>query len=497
MQKQITSLLAGVLTFLIFACSDENPTVFPAERIADNSSSFFINELSSSEIVISSSSNFEASSSSWEPYSYGELIDNRDRHVYKTIKIGDQTWMAENLNFDYHNRMASVLALTLPSLCYNNSRDSCAKYGRLYSWSTAMDSAAVYGQTGIGCGIWRDGLQGSCKNDAYNYTRGACPENWHIPNESDINNFIKFAKESPKNIERLNHYWLYGENENTKYELLSQYVFFWSSIESDSSKAMALGVIEKNFNQFDAQKQSFYFIRCVKDEKPLIVSDYGTMTDERDGQVYKTVKIGNQWWMAENLNYAYIDSIETDYNRYDSASVCYNNAPDSCAKYGRLYMWDAAMDCKNNDCFTYHTEDSKSRGICPEKWHIPSVNEWKILIGHANNLSTNLKSTSDWLDDGNGSDVFGFNLLPAGFVNMDHPKEYRYIGNVPNLGTSLESAGRYTYFATQLEWTLCIPPLCDAPEGTYVFSVSSKDSQVIFERMEKNYAVSVRCVKDE
>ena len=201
--------------------------------------------------------------------------------------------------------------------------------------------------------------------------------------------------------------------------------------------------------------------------------------------------------MAENLNYAYIDSIETDYNRYDSASVCYNNAPDSCAKYGRLYMWDAAMDCKNNDCFTYHTEDSKSRGICPEKWHIPSVNEWKILIGHANNLSTNLKSTSDWLDDGNGSDVFGFNLLPAGFVNMDHPKEYRYIGNVPNLGTSLESAGRYTYFATQLEWTLCIPPLCDAPEGTYVFSVSSKDSQVIFERMEKNYAVSVRCVKDE
>lgn len=155
--------------------------------------------------------------------------------------------MAENLNFDYHNRMASVLALTLPSLCYNNSRDSCAKYGRLYSWSTAMDSAAVYGQTRISCGIWRDVLQGSCKNDAYNYTRGACPENWHIPNESDINNFIKFAKESPKNIEWLNHYWLYGENENIKYELLSQYGFFWSSIESDSSKAMALGVIEKKF----------------------------------------------------------------------------------------------------------------------------------------------------------------------------------------------------------------------------------------------------------
>ncbi len=56
---------------------------------------------------------------------------------------------------------------------------------------------------------------------------------------------------------------------------------------------------------------------------------------------------------------------------------------------------------------------------------------------------------------------------------MDHPKEYRYIGNVPNLMTSLESAGRYTYFATQLEWTLCIPPYATLPKGpTYsVFQV--------------------------
>ncbi len=502
MRKHQNILLSGVISILIFACSDENPTVFPAERIADNSSSSFINELSSSEIVISSSSNFEASSSSWEPYSYGELIDKRDRHVYKTIKIGEQTWMAENLNFDYHNRMASVLALTLPSLCYNNSRDSCAKYGRLYSWSTAMDSAAVYGQTGISCGIWRDGLQGSCKNDAYNYTRGACPENWHIPNESDINNFIKFAKESPKNIEWLNHYWLYGENENIKYELLSQYGFFWSSIESDSSKAMALGVIEKNFNQFDAQKQSFYFIRCVKDEKPLIVSDYGTMTDERDGQVYKTVKIGDQWWMAENLNYAYTDPIIMDYGLVleDSASFCYNNEPDSCAKYGRLYAWDAAMDCENNIyCFYDPNEDSKSRGICPEKWHIPSVNEWKTLIAYANNFAIDLKSTSGWLDDGNGSDVFGFNLLPAGFFNMLHPENHAYLGQGKKLRTSLESVGRFTYFVTQMpaSFVACLGYGCTSSyDAAYVFSISSKDRQVIFEAMEKDYAVSVRCIKN-
>ncbi|MBR6123606.1 hypothetical protein IKQ19_08455, partial [Candidatus Saccharibacteria bacterium] len=141
MRNVFFCLLVGIL---LLGCSEENPSdVFVNQSSEASSSSFFedysssanITGLSSGELI---SSNNEISSSSWAPYSYGELIDNRDRHVYKTIKIGEQTWMAENLNFDYHNRMASVLALTLPSLCYNNSRDSCAKYGRLYSWSTAM-----------------------------------------------------------------------------------------------------------------------------------------------------------------------------------------------------------------------------------------------------------------------------------------------------------------------------------------------------------------------
>ena len=71
--------------------------------------------------------------------------------------------------------------------------------------------------------------------------------------------------------------------------------------------------------------------------------EYGTLTDDRDGQTYKTVKIGEQWWMAENLNYRYI---QQTYNggEKDSSSYCYNDDPANCEKYGRLYLWSAAMD---------------------------------------------------------------------------------------------------------------------------------------------------------
>ncbi len=71
----------------------------------------------------------------------------------------------------------------------------------------------------------------------------------------------------------------------------------------------------------------------------------GTMTDSRDGQTYRTVKIGTQTWMAENLNYAYT-GVPYNYsgNTSDSTSWCYKNEPENCAKYGRLYTWAAAMD---------------------------------------------------------------------------------------------------------------------------------------------------------
>ena len=160
---------------------------------------------------------------------------------------------------------------------------------------------------------------------------------------------------------------------------------------------------------------------------------YGTLNDARDEKIYRTVEIGDQTWMAENLNYAYPKASETD---SDSLSFCYGNNAANCATYGRLYTWAAAMDSSavfsddGKDCGydTTCTAADTVRGVCPEGWHLPSNDEWSALEksvaeslynGETENVGYALKSTSGWYDNGNGSDAFGFGGLPAGYRNSN------------------------------------------------------------------------------
>lgn len=125
----------------------------------------------------------------------------------------------------------------------------------------------------------------------------------------------------------------------------------------------------------------------------------GSFKDKRDGQVYKTVKIGNQTWMAQNLNYA-ID------NGYES--WCYENEYKFCKKYGRLYTYYAAMNA------------------CPDGWHLPSETEWEILfasVGGIQKANYVLRSKDDWYY--NDGDHFKFKVLPAGSYNRIDGVMYR------------------------------------------------------------------------
>jgi uncharacterized protein (TIGR02145 family) len=127
-----------------------------------------------------------------------------------------------------------------------------------------------------------------------------------------------------------------------------------------------------------------------------------SFVDIRDGQSYKVVTIGAQTWMAENLDFVTPDS------------WCYDYDENNCIKYGRLYIWESAMDA------------------CPENWHLPSEQDWivlekylgmtdeetKIFYYRGDGVGTKLKSKSDWIElEGidQGSNMTGFSGLPAGF----------------------------------------------------------------------------------
>ena len=123
----------------------------------------------------------------------------------------------------------------------------------------------------------------------------------------------------------------------------------------------------------------------------------GSMKDSRDGQKYKTAKIGKQTWMAQNLNYK------------TANSYCYDDNASNCSKYGRLYTWAAA------------------KSACPTGWHLPSQTEWQTLLtvadgaearvtaGKKSLAGVRLKSKSGW----NGTDDFSFSALPAGYRDDD------------------------------------------------------------------------------
>jgi len=121
---------------------------------------------------------------------------------------------------------------------------------------------------------------------------------------------------------------------------------------------------------------------------------YGTFNDSRDGQTYRTITIGGQTWMAQNLNYV------------ANSSWCYDDSADNCKIYGRLYDWKTATTA------------------CPAGWKLPDRSDWNRLVatmGGKNTAGKKLKSTSGWNDymgkSGNATINYGFSALPGGYRN--------------------------------------------------------------------------------
>ena len=134
----------------------------------------------------------------------------------------------------------------------------------------------------------------------------------------------------------------------------------------------------------------------------------GTCTDS-DGITYETIILGSQVWMAENLKTTHYNNgepISTGWPSYDGAYAVYDNDPSNAETYGNLYNWYAVDD---------------SRGVCPEGFHMPSDDEWQILIDYLGGYSVaggKMKETgtAHWNSPNTGAtNESGFTALPGGY----------------------------------------------------------------------------------
>ena len=173
----------------------------------------------------------------------------------------------------------------------------------------------------------------------------------------------------------------------------------------------------------------------------------------RFGHIYRMVTIGEQTWMAENVNY------ETT-----EGSYCYNNEAENCEKHGRLYTWEQAY---NN--------------ACPTGWHLPSKNEFEVLIASAdgatvfdedNTAGAKLKASYGWPTGKNGTDDYGFSALPGGMYYT-------------------QGSNGFSFDDSAMFWS--------ATEGSGVdeyYSMSVKEDAALLISYLNWRAHSVRCIKD-
>jgi len=151
-----------------------------------------------------------------------------------------------------------------------------------------------------------------------------------------------------------------------------------------------------------------------------------TFTDSRDKKSYTYVKIGEQTWMAENLNHVV------------EGSRCYDNQDDNCKKYGCLYNWETAMK------------------VCPSGWHLPSDADWNVLMKFINpscndnknctGAGIKLRASDGWYSSSGvpkGTDDYGFSALPGGEGNSyDHFKD---VGDYGHWWSTSEMSSDYAY----------------------------------------------------
>lgn len=470
---------------------------------------------------------------------YDSMVDPRDKQVYKVVKIDvpdanySQVWMAENLNYADSVKTPSLKG---GNWCYNNDEKNCKVSGRYYTWAAAIDSVALASddKAPLDCGYGK-----KCGLDRA--VQGICPDGWHLPSIYEwglLSVAMGPAAVAGEPLKALTGWNDAGTDHNngtdlygfaalptgrrisaTSWEKVGSDVYYWSATEYSADYGRYFNINNIYTNSYTYQNSKYYgqSVRCVKGDpstapvRPSSSSsvtsvssssvesssssdgfdwslpkeaylnpdvEYDSIVDSRDGKVYKTVKIGDQTWMAENLNYDPGQGGSGD-AKYDW-SWCRN-----CEVIGHLYTWAAAIDSVKLANDAENPQDcgygkgcgltGKLQGICPDGWHLPSKAEWQDLFDAVGGRSTAgevLKSQTGWYRKGNGTDAFGFSALPAG--DKSDNGYFYHAGDIAYFWSATGNSDHFAY-------------LMYLGYG-YKYADLYDDN--------KNYGYSVRCVKD-
>lgn len=271
-----------------------------------------------------------------------------------------------------------------------------------YWWSSSEGS--LYGARGwmlldtLECSLMLDGVNKAtglsvrCIKDGQGLPKADFISSRTIITQGDTVQFIDQSSNTPTNWD-----WDFGDGE-TSTQQNPIHIF-----KTPGTYSVSL-VAANSFGSDSKTKTDF--IKVVELETD-------TFTDLRDNHQYETLKIGDQWWMAENL--AYLPSVRPSSIISETEPYCYvydfedtiiadAKATDNYQIYGVLYNWPASLDA------------------CPEGWHLPADEEWTILtdyLGGANIAGGKLKETgtTHWVGNLSATNTSGFTALPGGWMS--------------------------------------------------------------------------------
>lgn len=322
--------------------------------------------------------------------SCGFMIDPRDGHKYRTVRMAGTNWMAENLAYNGYGE---------GSLYYGDE-----SYGLLYTITSGFPEMVK--MPGPDDGKWTYNHETDGRGFTVSYLHTGCPDGWRLPTREE---FARLVNETSENgYEQLLSKKGWNLQPGFKDERI---VYFSSTLDSVTPYGEVTRYSYARMNVGGGRGSLVVnvsggmggsgFIRCVEDGSTQDVSVLppsevvaDSFVDERDGRMYKTLKFENQLWMAQNVTYAIGDSL----------------LENGAYRYWGILETDLAMMLSHQDIgWRYNWREVQD--ACPEGWRIPSSDDAKKLLKHVGGGLGNAAFFTSGLQ--NSQDIYGFAALPS------------------------------------------------------------------------------------